>query len=162
MVSLFGVTVPRMTFSPRTNVRLINLGSDALAIDACGLPARVDQGGAGALLYEGPLGVCGCGTIEELGLGFRAFPFANARADRMATRIYSASAIGGARHVARLWRGEHGLPNDAQWLLDRCRMEFDRPVNFEIGGDVVGTRTSVTFSLAREQATLLDWTKLAA
>lgn len=162
MVSLFGVTVPRMSVSPRTNVRLYNTGSDALAIDASGKPVRVDDGGAGALLYEGPLGVCGCGTIDELGLGFKAFPFAHARPGRMATRIYAASALQGARYVRKLWRGEHPLPNDAQWLLDSCRMEFDRPVNFEIGGDVIGQRASVDFKLARQKATLLDWTKLAA
>jgi hypothetical protein len=41
-------------------------------------------------------------------------------------------------------------------------MEFDRPVHFEIGGDVVGTRTSVDYRLARERATLLDWSRVAA
>jgi hypothetical protein len=160
--SLCGLTIPRMTFSSRTQVRLTNLGSDALAIDASGAAVRVDDGGAGALLYEGPLSVCGCGTIEELGFGFRAFPFARARADRMAVRIYGESAVRAARLVRPLWRGEHTLPSDAHWLLDACRMEFDRPVHFEIGGDVVGTRTSVDYRRARERATLLDWSRVAA
>jgi hypothetical protein len=162
MASLFGLTVPRMTFSPRTQVKLTNLGADALAIDASGKVVRVDDGGPGAVLYEGPLSVCGCGTIEEIGLGFRAFPFARTRPDRMATRIYGDSAVRAARSVRKLWRGAHTLPHDAHWLLDACRMEFDRPVHFEIGGDIVGTRTTVDYRLARERATLLDWTRLAA
>jgi len=162
MVSLFGVTVPRMVMAPRTNIRLINTGSDALAVDASGKVVRVDDGGAGALLYEGPLGVAGCGTIDEIGLGFKAFPHAHLRPGRMAARVYSAGAAEGARYVRRLWRGEYGLPHDAPFLVDACRMEFDRPVNFEIGGDVIGQRTSVDFKLARQKATLLDWTKLAA
>jgi hypothetical protein len=162
MVSLFSLTVPRMVFSPRTHVRLINTGSDALAVDGNGKVVHVDNGGAGALLYEGPFGVAGCATIDELGLGFKAFPHAHLRPGRMAARIYSASAAQGARYIRRLWRGEYGLPNDAQFLLDACRMEFDRPVNFEIGGDVIGERTHVDFKLARQTATLLDWTRLAA
>lgn len=162
MVSLFGMTVPRMTFSTRTNVRLINTGSDALGVDGSGKVVRVDDGGDGALLYEGPLGVCGCGTIDELGLGFRAFPHARLRPGRMAARVYSAGAASAASKIRRLWRGEYGMPNDAMFLVDSCRMEFDRPVNFEIGGDVVGQRTSVDFKLARQHATLLDWTRLAA
>ncbi len=162
MASLFGITVPRMTFSPRTQVRLTNLGADALAITETGELVRVDEGGAGAVLYEGPLGVCGCGTIEELGLGFRAFPLARKRPDRMAVRIYGASALSSAAKVPKLWRGSLTLPNDAQWLLDACRMEFDRPMHLEIGGDVVGLRTTVDYRLARERATLLDWSRIAA
>ncbi len=162
MASLFGRTIPRMVVRPRTQVRLYNLGSPALGIDANGAPVPVDNGEAGALLYEGPLSVCGCGTVRDLGLGFRAFPFAHARSGRMATRIYSETTLRATRRVRQLWRGHHPLPNDAHWLLDACRMEFDRPVNFEIGGDVVGERTTVEFRVARKRATLLDWSRLAA
>jgi diacylglycerol kinase family enzyme len=162
MASIFGRTIPRMILEKRTNVRLVNLGSDALGVDASGKIVPVDDGGRGAVLYEGPISVCGCGTTTDLGLGFRAFPFAEARRGRMATRIYSESTLKAASKVRRLWRGEHPLPNDAHWMLDACRMEFDRPVSFEIGGDVVGTRTSVEFKLATKRASLLDWTRLAA
>ncbi len=162
MVSLFGYTVPRMVLRRRANVRLVNLGSEALAIDASGEPVPVVGGGAGAVLYEGPISVCGCGTTAELGLGFKAFPFAETVPGRMAVRIYSESTLRASRNVRKLWRGEHPLPNDAHWLLDACRMEFDRPVPFEIGGDVIGTRTTVDFKLATRRASLLDWRRLAA
>jgi diacylglycerol kinase family enzyme len=160
MVSLFGRTVPRMVMQPRTNVRLINLGSPALGIDENGAPVPVLDGEAGSLLYEGPISVTGCGTTRDLGLGFRAFPFAHARQGRMATRIYSETTLRASRNIRKLWRGQHPLPNDAHWLLDACRMEFDRPVNFEIGGDVIGERTTVEFRLASKRATLLDWRRL--
>lgn len=162
MASLFGITVPRMTFSARTQVRLINTGAPAIGVDVEGRAVPVDGGEAGAVLYEGPLGVCGCGTIEELGLGFRAFPFARRRADRMAVRIYGETAVGAARRIRKLWGGAHTLPNDAHWLLDSCRMEFDRPVALEIGGDVAGPRTVIEYKLAPQRATLLDWSRLAA
>ena len=162
MASLFGKTIPRMVMRTRTQVRLTNLGAPALAIDEDGAPTPVVDGEAGAVLYEGPISVCGCSTTRDLGLGFRAFPFAHARQGRMVTRIYSESTLRATRQVRKLWRGHHPLPNDAHWLLDACRMEFDRPVSFEIGGDVVGTRTSVEFRLATRRAPLLDWTRLAA
>jgi diacylglycerol kinase family enzyme len=162
MVSLFGTTVPRMAFRSRTSVRLINLGSPAMVIDASGKPVPVPGGDPGAVLYEGHVSVCGSGTTSDLGLGFRAFPFAHAMAGRMATRIYSEGTIRASLRVRQLWQGAHPLPNDHHWMLDACRMEFDRPVTFEIGGDVLGERTSVDFRLAEAQATLLDWSKLAA
>lgn len=162
MASLFGKTIPRMVMESRTQVRLTNLGAPALAIDENGAPTPVVDGEAGAVLYEGPISVCGCSTTRDLGLGFRAFPFAHARSGRMGTRIYSETTLRATRQVRKLWRGHHPLANDAHWLLDACRMDFDRPVNFEIGGDVVGTRTSIEFRLARRRAPLLDWTRLAA
>ncbi len=162
MVSLFGLTVPKMAIAPRTQVRLINLGSDALGVDRAGKVVPVEGGGAGEVLFEGPVSVCGCGTIEEIGLGFRAFPFAHAAKGRMAARVYGDTALRAAFKVRKLWRGEHPFEHDVHFMLDKCRMEFDRPVDFEIGGDIVGQRTSVDFSLAKEHASLLDWSRLAA
>jgi hypothetical protein len=148
--------------TPRTNVRVINLGDDALVIDQDGAPVPVEDGGNGAVLYEGPISVGGCSTARDLGLGFRAFPFAYARSGRMAARVYAETTLRASRNMRKLWRGHHPLPNDTQWLLQGCRMEFNRPVSFEIGGDVVGQRTSVDFRLADQRATLLDWTRIAA
>jgi hypothetical protein len=63
--------------------------------------------------------------------------------------------------IALLWRGVHPLPDDHNWMLTRCRMEFDRPVPFEIGGDLAGDRTSVEMNLAPESVALVDWRKMA-
>ena len=46
------------------------------------------------------------------------------------------------------------------FLLTRCRMEFDRPVPFEIGGDLAGDRTSVELSLADRRVPLVDWRRM--
>lgn len=162
MASLFGRTVPRMVFRKRTNVRIINTGSPALAIAASGRAVPVIDGEAGSLLYEGPLSVCGCGTIEELGLGFRAFPFARAVPGRMTARVYFEPTLSAVRYTRKLWKGEHPLPNDHHFMLDACRMEFDQPVGFEIGGDVIGQRSQVDFRFAQRTVDLLDWRRLAA
>ena len=162
MVSLFGLSVPRLLVQKQAHVRLINTGSPALWIDSEGRPRPVPNGGKGAVLYEGPHSVCGASTTAEVGLGMRAFPFAHAVPGRMAVRIYAAGTLEGTWNIPQIWRGTHPLPKDNHWLLDGCRVEFDRPVNFEIGGDVTGPRTSAEFNLARETVDVLDWRRVAA
>lgn len=159
--SLFGRTIPRHVMQkapPR--VRVINLGAPALAVDPHGTAVAVPGGGVGKLLYEGPISVGGAGTTEQLGLGFRAFRFAHLVPGRMAVRVYAASPLEATARLPWLFRGAHPLPHDHNWLLTRCRMEFDRPVPFEIGGDVVGHRTSVELSLARDLVPVVDWRRM--
>ena len=159
--SMFTRTIPRhLRGSARPNVRVVNLGAPALAIDADGRAVPVPDGGAGAVLYEGPISVGGAATTEQLGLGFRAFRFAHAVPGRMAVRVYAASTLHATLRMPWLWRGAHPLPHDFNWLLTRCRMDFDRPVPFEIGGDLAGERTTVELALADQQVPLVDWRAL--
>jgi hypothetical protein len=161
--SILTRSVPRHLGSkPRPNVRLVNLGAPALAIDDSGRAVPVPGGGTGAVLYEGPLSVAGAATTEELGLGFRAFRFAHSVPGRIAVRVYAASTLEATMRLPWLWRGAHPLPHDHNWMLTRCRMEFDRPVPFEIGGDLAGDRSSVELSLAAERAPLVDWGAMRA
>jgi hypothetical protein len=159
--SIFTRTIPRhLLRRSGANVRVVNLGAPALAVNAHGTPVLVPGGGVGAVLYEGPISVGGAGTTEQLGLGFRAFRFAHLAPGRMAVRVYAASPLGATARLPWLWRGAHPLPHDYNWMLTRCRMEFDRPVPFEIGGDVVGQRTSIELSLARDLVPVVDWRRL--
>ena len=59
-----------------------------------------------------------------------------------------------------LWRGAHPLPDDHHFFVTRCRFEFDRPVPFEIGGDLVGERTEVEMSLLEDAVPLIDWRRM--
>ena len=155
--SILTRTVPRQISGSRPSVRVVNLGEPALAIDPSGKPVPVPNGGPGAVLYEGPLSVAGASTTEELGLGFRAFRFAHSVPGRIAVRVYAASALHATFRAPLLWRGAHPLPHDYNWMVTHCRMEFDRAVPFEIGGDLAGDRTSVELAIAKERAPLVDW-----
>ncbi len=160
--SLFTRTIPRrLSGKDRPNVRLVNLGEPALRIDDQGHAVPVADGGVGAVLYEGPISVAGASTTEELGLGFRAFRFAHSVPGRLAVRIYAATTLNATLRMPLLWRGVHPLADDHNWMLTRCRMDFDRPVPFEIGGDLAGDRTSVELNLAKESVALVDWRKMA-
>ncbi len=46
-------------------------------------------------------------------------------------------------------------------MLTRCRAVFSRPVPFQVGGDRLGHKTEVDYTLAPEQVDLLDWRALA-
>lgn len=162
LYSMFTRTIPRYVARvARPHMRVVNLGPPALRADAQGRAVPVPNGGTGAVLYEGPLGVCGAGTTEELGLGFRGFPFAHLVRGRMCLRVYAATAWGATVRMPRLWRGAHPLPDDHHFFVTRCRLEFDRAVPFEIGGDLAGERTQIELALAADDVPLVDWRRMA-
>lgn len=157
--SLTTRTLPRLISRARPVVRITNLGPPALTVDEAGNAEPMPGGEEGAVLYEGPLGVGGASATEELGLGFRAFPFAHLVPGRMAVRVYGASALSAALRVRRLWRGAP-VAGDHNFFVTRCRFDFDKPVPFEIGGDLVGDRTSVELSHVEDAVPLIDWRRL--
>jgi hypothetical protein len=159
--SLFTRTIPRHLGGERPRVRVVNLGAPAMRADERGRPVPVPGGGAGAVLYEGPLSVGGAGTTEELGLGFRAFPFAHLVPGRMHVRIYAATTVGATMRMASLWRGVHPLPHDHHFFVTKVRFELDRPMPIEIGGDVLGDRTSLELSHVANAVPLVDWRKMS-
>jgi hypothetical protein len=162
MATLFTKTVPRHVLGAKpANVRLINTGSAALTVDSNGRVVPVPGGETGKVLYEGPYGVAGIGTSTDLGFGFRALHFARLMPSRMHVRVYSASAAEATLHMGHLWRGIHPLPHSHDFLLDACRMEFDREVPVEIGGDMVGTRRAFDARLSSQSVSLVDWSKLS-
>lgn len=156
--SLFTRTIPRHLgryVPPR--VRVVNLGEPAMRADDRGRAVPIPGGGTGAVIYEGPISVGGAATTEELGLGFRAFPFAHLVPGKMCVRIYAASTLSATLRMVSLWRGVHPLPDDHHFFLTHCRFEFDRPVPFEIGGDLLGDRTAVELRRVPDAVRMIDW-----
>jgi hypothetical protein len=142
-------------------VTITNLGEDALTVDAHGRVVPLPGGERGAVLYRGPASVAGVATTEEYGFGFRAFPFAHAAPGRVAARVYGAPVLEATRRMLRLWRGEHPMPKMHDFLLTHGRMDFDREVPFQAGGDLAAPRRSFEFRIARDPVELVDWSRLA-
>jgi hypothetical protein len=158
---LFLRTIPRnLAFRDHAEVEITNLGADALALDDLGVPYRLPGGGHGAVLYRGPATVCAAGTSPNWGFGFRAFPFAGLVPGKMCLRVYSGGAGEATLKMHRLWRGEHPMPKMHTWLVDKARAVFSRPVPFQAGGDRLGKRSEIMYSMAREQVDLIDWPRL--
>jgi Diacylglycerol kinase catalytic domain len=159
-ISLFGRTIPKNLFAARPRVRLINLGASAFALDERGTPYELPDSGPGTVLYDGPYGVAGAGTTTDLGFGMRALPFGRTMPGRMHARIYAASAGRATLQLPQLWRGVHPLHGSHDFLLTHCRMEFDREVPVEVGGDVIGLRKSVDYKVCELTVPLIDWAQL--
>jgi diacylglycerol kinase family enzyme len=158
---MFTRTIPRhIVGHGPPNVVLINLGDDALGVDENGNTFTIPSSGKGAVLYRGPASVAAAATTEEWGFGFRAFPFAHKVKGRLSVRCYGAGVLEATRNMFRLWRGEHPLPKMHDFLITAGRMEFDREVPFQIGGDLAGDRTSFEFRLSSDVVDLVDWARL--
>ncbi len=160
---MFTRTIPRQMFgSGPATVTVTNLGEDALTVDERGQIVPMRDGGRGQVLYRGPASVAAAGTTEEFGFGFRAFPFAHAAPGRLSARVYSGKVFEATRNMFKLWRGQHPMPNMHDFFLTHGRMDFDREVPFQMGGDLAAPRTSFEFRVAADPVELVDWTQLAA
>jgi len=159
--SVIGRTIPRGVRQNPARVRVVNLGEPALMVDRNEVVQRVPDGGAGAVLYEGPMRVAGASTTEELGLGFRAFKFAREAENRIAVRIFAATPMQAVLGLPKLWRGEYAAENDHRFLLTHCRFEFDRPMPYETGGDLAGVRTELEFKACPDAVRLVDFRALS-
>jgi Diacylglycerol kinase catalytic domain len=156
-------TIPRHLFASKpVEVELINTGADAIGVDDEGRAVPLVGGGHGAVLYRGPVNVCAAGTSGEWGFGFRAFPFCGLVPRRFCMRVYAGSVVEATLRMRSLWRGAHPVPKMHTWMLTGCRAVFSRPVPFQIGGDRVGWRQEVEYTLAAEHVDLLDWRRVMA
>lgn len=159
--SLFGRTIPRnVMMRERPRVRLVNLGDTAFTFDPHGNVVEVPNAGPGTVLYEGPYGVAGAGTTMELGFGMKALHFARTKPGHMHARVYAATAAQATLQIPNIWNGVHPIPHSHDFLLTRCRMEFDREVPVEVGGDIIGLRREVEYRVAPLVVPVLDWSRL--
>jgi hypothetical protein len=158
---LFTRTIPRHLLEPQVEVEITNTGADAFTVDDQGRAIPLPSGKHGAVLYRGPVSVCGAGTTADWGFGFRAFPFAGLMPRRFCLRIYAGRAAEATLQMRALWRGAHPLSKMHTWLLTRCKAVFSRPVPFQMGGDRLGERAEVDYNLAPEQVDVLDWRAMA-
>jgi hypothetical protein len=162
---MFMRTIPRNIKQGQPEVRITNLGSDAMTVSKDKLPVSLRssaEGGApaGTVLYEGPSGVCGIGTSPQWGYGFVAFPFAGLVEGRFNLRNYGGGPIEALLHSPWLWAGSHPVTKMDCWLLDKVRLEFSRKVPFQLGGDLLGDRDTVDYSIADEYVHLVHWSAL--
>jgi diacylglycerol kinase family enzyme len=140
-------TLPSYFMRRTPHCRVINEGSDAVRVglkgSILGAPMR-----KGAVLYEGPAKVACVATIPYYGFGFRMFPYAEDRPDRMQLRISNISPAGFVANFQSIFRGEYeDLETTFDYFVDDVTIEMDPPTSFQIGGDVRGERSRVRVRL---------------
>jgi len=137
--------------------RVINDGAPAQRIGEKGgiLGQPIPRG---ETVYEGPARIVGLATIPYYGFGFRMFPFAEERSDRMQLRVSTIGPVGFVRNFRAIWRGEYHDPNIVfDYLVEAVRIEIDPPTVFQIGGDPQGERTEVSAHVSSEPIRLVDF-----
>lgn len=140
-------TIPSYVVRKTPHCRVINEGTDAVRIGekgaVVGAPMR-----RGAVIYEGPAKIAAASTIPYYGFGFRMFPYADERPDRMHLRLSTITPFGFVKHFKAIWRGEFDdLTTVFDYLVDDVTIEMDPPTSFQIGGDVRGERSRVRMRL---------------
>lgn len=136
-------TIPSYVFRKTPHCRVINEGSDAYRVGEKGaiVSAPIRKG---SVLYEGPAKIAAVGTIPYYGFGFRMFPYADDRPDRMQLRLSNVTPFQFVRHFRPIWRGEwDDLEAVIDYFVDDVTIEMDPPTSFQIGGDVRGDRSRV-------------------
>jgi diacylglycerol kinase family enzyme len=140
-------TVPSYFVRPTPHCRVINEGSEAMRVGAKGgiLGAPVRKG---EVLYEGPAKLACVATIPYYGFGFRMFPYAEDKPDRMQLRVTNITPTSFVANFPAIWRGEYeNLEDTFDFFVDDVSIEMDPVTSFQIGGDVRGERSRVRVRL---------------
>src|SRR6185436_7138994 len=149
-------TVPSYFVRRTPHCRVINEGAEAFRVGEKGgiLGAPIRKG---AVLYEGPAKIAAASTIPYYGFGFRFFPYAEDRPDRMHLRVSNITTSSFIRNFRGIWRGEYeDLETTCDYFVDDVTIEMDPPTSFQIGGDVRGERRRVRVRMT-EPIRLVDF-----
>src|SRR3954471_14796146 len=90
-------TIPNALVKRMPHCRIVNQGGEAFRLGAKGalLGRPIAKG---AVIYEGPMRLCGLSTIPYCGYGFRMFPSADERPNRMPRRVATLTPLEFVRH----------------------------------------------------------------
>jgi diacylglycerol kinase family enzyme len=150
-------SIPSYVFRKMPHCRVINDGADSYRIGAKGsIVGRPIP--RGETIYEGPMRLCGLSTIPYYGFGFRAFPYAEERGDRMHLRLTTITPVTFVKNFAAIWRGEYENPHVLfDYLVESVTVEMDPPTPFQIGGDPHGERARIQAVLSPQPIRLVDF-----
>lgn len=155
--SISGRSIPSVMFQRRAPMVVItNEGAPAQQIAPDGRPVGqpIEQG---EILYQGPARFAAAGTVPCYGFGFTIFPHALKAPERMHLRVTAMTAGQILRHLPAIWKGRTPRAGVLDFLAQKVRLEFDRPMPFQIGGDAEGYRDTVTFAVDPRPVELLDF-----
>ena len=142
-------TLPNYLRRPKTDVRIINLGSPAYRIGPDG--QELGKGiKAGEVIYEGPTSMVGCANTPYYGYQLKMFPFASQQSNRFQLRVINMNAVQMAVNIWPAWNGKVRHPKLHDFYADRVRVVFKNAMPYQLGGEAAGYRKEITFSLAKQ------------
>jgi len=150
-------SIPHYAVRSKLHFRVINEGSDAYRVGYNGsiIGTPIPKG---AVVFEGSARIGCCSTIPYYGFGFRVFPYAEERSDRMHLRFSTLPVPTFLRNLPEFWRGEYHNPDVIEdFLVDDVTIEVDPPSPFQIGGDLHGVKNSARLRLSPDPVDLVDF-----
>ncbi len=135
--------------------RIINEGGPASLIGSDGEPTG-EPIETGQTIYHGPLLIAGVATMPYYGYGMKLYPFVERRGGTMQLRISWASTYETLSRLPEIWDGSYRSDKTRDYYCDKVRMVFDRETPFQIGGEGIGRRQEVTFTLSRRTVDLIQ------
>ena len=156
-------SAPRYLLERRpTYCEVVNLGRPAHRLDGRGRQLGPPIG-HGELLYAGPCMMAAASTVPFYGFGLKAFPFAQSRPGMLQLRLATALSVPTVVwNLQRIWSGDFEHPGLVDFHAERVRVQFERPMPLQVGGDAQGWREELTFGMAPRPVELVDFNAPAA
>lgn len=150
-------TVPRLMLeaSPRVEIRAVE---ECFGLDRAG--KRVARYAPGEVMFSGPTNMVCFGTVPYIGAKVRLFPFATS--DAFHLRVVGVTSGEALLNLPRQWVGRYFSDRIHEFHARRVRMDFDRPVPYQVGGDAMGSREMVEIGLSSQPLDVVDFAATAA
>lgn len=157
LLASFGRTVPQVIGDAlagrHTHARVVNTGKLAFRVDVDGAP--IEEYGPGQVIYEGEAHMVSAATAPYYGHGIKIFPNALRHPGYFELRVIFGSIARAVFKLGTIWKGR--FIEDGFWsvMAEDVAVEFDREMPFQIGGDALGYRRDVKFTLSSARLRLL-------
>ena len=150
-------TLPRMLgraiLGRHPQVRAVAIDEPVLLVAPDGTEIR--RYAPGETIYEGKAISSFAGTVPYYGYGLKILPLAGTDPQRMHLRIADISVLRTVANARSLWRGTYTGTGLHNFLAFAVRLEYDRDMPLQIGGDAEGVRQSMEFRMVPEAVRLL-------
>lgn len=151
-------TIPRAIKSgAAVQMTVINTGKRCFYVD----PRRGDRLmpiEEGAVLFEGPLTMCGVATTPCFGYGLRAYPFAGISTDMMQLRLSSIGPFHLLTQLGAVWAGSYrNFDLIKDYLVESVRVECVRPFPYQHSGEGRGYRESIDYKVSDRRINFVDF-----
>ena len=150
-------TVPRFMgralLRRQARVRAVALDEPVLLVAPDGTELR--RYAPGETIFEGKVLSSFGGTVPYYGYGLKILPLAGTDPQRMHLRIAELGLPRATANLGSLWRGTYAGPGIHNFLATAVRLEHDREMPFQMGGDAEGYRREVEFRMVPDAVRLL-------
>ncbi|MCA9516257.1 MAG: hypothetical protein KC635_15045 [Myxococcales bacterium] len=156
VTAIFGMTLPRRLFRKKVGVKVTLTGARGHAATDGDSGAELGRAYApGDVLYEGPANAVLMGTCPFFGHRFKLLPLAGVDAGRFHLRISNVAPTKLLANLGRLRRGTFAHPAIFDFLVDEVHLEFTEPVPFQVAGELLGERQTLTIAASRSGVDLV-------